>query len=249
MRDRDRLFLIGGVMVAVLVVTWMFWVSPERKSAAALESQVATAQQSVATAQGQLQAAQSNKRQYAAAYTALVNVGKAVPATDEVPSLIYELDQASNARDVAFSSVTAGGGSGSSAPAAAVDSATAAAPGLSTLPFQFEFHGTFFDLYHLLGRLNNFAVQTKNGTLIVTGRLLTIQGASLTPAGTSGGTSSTSSTSSAPSAVELEGTVTADAYVLPATPATSAATPATPTAAGTTATPSTTAPAVIQPNP
>ena len=61
MRERDRLFLILGVMVAVLVVSWMFWVSPERKTAAGLEAQVTSAQQSLATAQTQLQTAQANK--------------------------------------------------------------------------------------------------------------------------------------------------------------------------------------------
>lgn len=243
MRDRDRLLLIAGVVVAVLVVAWMFWVSPERKSAAALQQQVATAEQSLSTAQSQLQAAQANKRQYAGAYTALVNVGKAVPATPEVPSLIYELDQASNARDVAFQSITAGG-SGTASSASSAASITAPT-GLTPLPFSFIFHGTFFDLYHLLGRLNNFAVQTKTGTLIVTGRLLTIEGATLTPATSS---SSSGSTSSAPSTVELTGTITATAYVLPATPTTSA-TPTAPATSGTPATPSTAAPAVIQPNP
>lgn len=243
MRERDRFLLIGGVVLAVLVVSWMFWVSPERKAAAAAQAQVTSEKQTLSTAESQLQTAQASKNSYAAAYTALVGVGKAVPATPEVPSLIYELDQASNLRDVTFDSITSGGGSSGSSSSAASSSASAPAA-FTTLPFTFEFTGTFFDLYHLLGRLNSFAVQTKNGTLIVTGRLLTIQGVSLV-----GAASSSSSGASGSSAVQmLHGTVTASAYVLPPTApssgTSSGGTATTPATGGTTAGAT---PAVIQP--
>jgi hypothetical protein len=256
MRERDRLILIVGVVLAVLVATWMFWVSPERKAAASVEQQVASAQSTLSTAESQLQTAQSNKAKYATAYTALVGVGKAVPASAEVPSLIYELDQASNLHDVEFTSITAGGGGGSgstaapASPAPSSSSSTSSSTASSTaaaaataLPFTFEFDGTFFDLYHLLGRLNSFAVQTKNGSLIVTGRLLTIQGAQLAPASTS------TTTASGPSAQILHGTITASAYMLPAatpTAASSSGGSSTTTPSGTTATGT---PAVIPASP
>jgi type II secretion system (T2SS) protein M len=217
MQGRDRMLLIGGVVIALLVVTWMFWVSPERKKAADLAAQVTQAQQSLTTAQSQLAAAQASKAKYASAYVSLVNVGKAVPATPEVPSLIYELDQASHVRDVAFNSITTGSGSGGGSSSSSSAAAAAAPTSFTALPFTFQFTGTFFDLYHLLGRLNAFAVQTKDGTLKVTGRLLTIQGASLTPS-----QSAASPGTSAPVAGGLlTGTVTADAYVLPPTSASS----------------------------
>ncbi len=218
MRERDRLILIVGVVVAVLIVTWMFWVSPERKAAASVEQQVSAAQSTLSTAQSQLATAQANKDKYGSAYAALVSVGKAVPANPDVPSLIYQLDQASNLRDVEFTSISVGGaggaGSTASTPAPASTSSSSSSSSSSTaataMPFTFEFDGTFFDLYHLLGRLNSFAVQTKNGSLIVTGRLLTIQSAQLAPSTTSGGTTS------GPSTQILHGTITADAYMLPA---------------------------------
>ena len=112
MRERDRLILIVGVVVAVLIVTWMFWVSPERKAAASVEQQVSAAQSTLSTAQSQLATAQANKDKYGSAYAALVSVGKAVPANPDVPSLIYQLDQASNLRDVEFTSISVGGAGG-----------------------------------------------------------------------------------------------------------------------------------------
>ncbi len=240
MQARDRLLLTAGVVLAVLVATWMFWVSPERKAAAAVAAQVTQAQQTLQTAQSQLATAETSKAKYASAYVALVNVGKAVPATPELPSLIYELDQATNVRNVSFDSITAGGGSGSSS-----GSSGAATPSAFTpLPLTFQFTGTFFDLYHLLGRLNSFAVQTKKGTLIVTGRLLTITGATLAPAG-----QGASSSSPAVAGGVLRGTITADAYVLPASATTGSTSGTSPAggpapAAGSS---STGTPAVIQP--
>ncbi len=239
MKVRDRLLLIAGVVLAVLVATWMFWVSPERKAAAAVAAQVTQAQQTLQTAQSQLATAETSKAKYASAYVALVNVGKAVPANPEVPSLIYELDAASSVRNVSFDSISVGssGGGSGSAPSAGTPTT------FTALPFTFQFTGTFFDLYHLLGRLNSFAVQTKQGTLIVTGRLLTIDGASLAPAAQSG-----SSTSSAVAGGVLRGTINADAYVLPAAATTgstsSSGSSGSSSAAGSS---STGAPAVIQP--
>ena len=46
--------------------------------------------------------------QYAAAYAAVVNLGKAVPAEPGSASLIYQLEEASNLRDVGFNSIVSG---------------------------------------------------------------------------------------------------------------------------------------------
>lgn len=252
MSERDRLVLIAAVVLGVLVCTWMFVVSPERKSASAADQAVAAAQQTLTTAQTALGTAQTSKARYASSYTALVAVGKAVPATPEVPSLMYQLDQAASLRNVNFASITAGSGSGSTAAASSTTSTGTASSGPTPLPFTFSFTGTFFDLYHLLGRLNTFAVQTKSGTLVVTGRLLTIQGVSLTGS-SSGGTAASSSGGSSSGTTsgggELTGLVTASAYVMsPASPSsgsTGGGATTAPAAGGTSASGT---PAVIQPS-
>jgi len=238
MRDRDRLILIGAVVVAVLVVSWMFWVSPERKKAATVHDQVATAQQTLSTAQTQLSSAQTSKAQYADAYAALVGVGKAVPPTAEVPSLIYEVNHAAGTHGVGFTSIA-------TANSAAGSTAAVVPSGFTPMPFQFTFTGTFTDLYHLLGRLQSFEVQTPSGKLVVTGRLLTITSASLAVAGGGSSTPTTGTAGTAPSAVVLTGDVNATAYVLPPTvPTTGAATTAgAPPTTGSSATPAT--PALI----
>ncbi len=95
MTGRDRIVLIGIVVIAILGATWMLGVSPERKKAAQLDTQVAEAQAQLASAESKVSSARAAQSQYATAYASLVSIGKAVPPGDEVPSLIEELSHAS----------------------------------------------------------------------------------------------------------------------------------------------------------
>jgi Tfp pilus assembly protein PilO len=247
MTGRDRMVLIGIVVVALLGAAWMLVVSPERQKAAQLETQVAAAQAQLASAEGKVSSARAAQSQYSTAYASLVSIGKAVPPSDEVPSLIEELSNASNEKQVDFSSITSGDGSSSSASSGAA-TATAAA-GFSQLPFSFVFEGSYFDLEHLFNKLTSFAKLDSAGDLQVSGRLLTIQSVKLAPA----------STGSEPdkSSGALTGSITATAYVLPgstggitgatgtASPAAGAASPAASSAAAS----SPTSPAIVRVNP
>ena len=94
MTTRDRLALIGISSLALLAVVWLLLVSPERKKAAELDKQVSAASAQLATAESEATSARSAQTHYAAAYASVVNLGKAVPPTEEVPSLIYQLQSA-----------------------------------------------------------------------------------------------------------------------------------------------------------
>ncbi|HEY4812464.1 MAG TPA: type 4a pilus biogenesis protein PilO, partial [Solirubrobacteraceae bacterium] len=229
MTGRDRIVVIVVVLVAVLGAAWMLVVSPERKQASGLNAQVSAAQAQLASADSAVANARAAQSQYAAAYTSVVSLGKAVPPTQEVPALIDELAQATNRKDVQFASIATGGSSGS----AAVSS------GFAELPFTLTFEGSYFDLEHLFNKLTSFAAPTTSGDLQVSGRLLTIESVKLAPAGTS--------TTSKGAATKLTGSVTATAYTLPAgqgltgtasaTSPTGATTPAATTAAPASSTP------------
>jgi Type II secretion system (T2SS), protein M len=212
MTARDRLVLIGIVVLVVLAGGWLLVVSPERKSAAQAQAQVESAHQQLETAQAQATSARSAQQRYTAAYSSVVSLGKAVPPQEEVPSLIYELNHASHQRDVEFSSITtsATGSSGSATPTAGTASAAAgAAPAAFTqMPFTFVFKGSFEGLSHLLGEIDGFAVRTNAGGVVVSGRLLTVQGADITLESQSSPTSGSKNT-------PLSATITATAYVLP----------------------------------
>jgi Tfp pilus assembly protein PilO len=206
MTTRDRLALIGISTLAVLGLVWLMLVSPERKEASKLSSQITQAKAQLASAEGEAATAHSAHARYSTAYASVVKLGKAVPPTEEVPSLIYQLAQASNQRHVEFSSITNGaaGTAGATPPPTAPAAAgAAAAEAFTQMPFTFVFNGSFADLYHLFRQLDQATVRTSSGGLRVSGRLLTLQGMKLEPqSGTTSG--------------ELTGTITATAYVLPA---------------------------------
>jgi Tfp pilus assembly protein PilO len=264
--------LIGLLVLAVLGAGWILVVSPERQQASKLNAQVSSAQSALSSAEAQLTHARSDQAQYSAAYASVVSLGKAVPPSQEVPSLIYQLAQASNQKDVEFSSITSTSATGpsasttpsASAPASTTTSKTTATAAASTaaagstaaastaaaftqMPFTFVFNGDFFDLEHLFHRLDSFASVSSSGQVAVSGRLLTIQSIKLTPTSTDGTPTSGSH--------ELSGTITATAYELPAgqglTGSASSAAPGavTPTAASPTGSSSPTAPAIARVTP
>ena len=204
MTTRDRLALIGISTLAVLGLVWLMLVSPERKEASSLSSQITQAHEQLAKAETEATTARAAQSRYAAAYASVVKLGKAVPPSEEVPALIYQLAQASNQKNVEFNSITAGGAAGGAAPPAAGAAAAAGPPEVFTqMPFTFVFNGSFADLYHLFRQLDQATARTASGELHVSGRLLTLQGLKLQP-------------ESEKTGGQLTGTITATAYVLPA---------------------------------
>lgn len=234
MTGRDRIVAIAIAALAVLAAAWMLVVSPERKQAGELSTQVTTAQAQLTSAESQLANARSAQAQYTSAYAAVVSLGKAVPPTQEVPSLIVQLAQASNNKSVEFASIVSGSGTATSASPSAAAAATAAA--FTPMPFTFVFNGSFFELEHLFEGLNRFTLRKTSGGLQVSGRLLTIQSVKLSPLA-SGATETSKSAASS----NLNGTITATAYVLPASQGlTGGATAAAPASSSSSATVSTT---------
>ncbi len=235
MTTRDRLMLMGIVALAVLLGAWLTTVSPERERASKVTAEVESARQQLATAESQADSATNARAQYSTAYSSLVSLGQAVPASAETPALIYMLDRASHSRDVQFSSITNGSSGSSSASVGAVPAAQGA--GFTAQPFTFVFDGSFVDLYKLLNQLEGFTVQTPTGSLHVDGRLLTIDTVSLAP---NTSEAQSSSSSSKHKSAQLTGTITATAYVLPAgESALGGATPSGPAGAATKASSST----------
>lgn len=267
MTGRDRIVITVVAALVIIAAAWMLVVSPERNKAAKLATEVSAAQGQLASAESQLSSASAAQARYQADYAAIVSLGKAVPASEEEPALIYQLAQATNQKNVEFNSIALGGsGSGSSASASAsakgasaggVGAAGAAGAGFKQMPFTFTFTGSFDSLYNLFTQLNGFALRTSAGGLRVRGRLLTIQNVNLSTSsgGGPGAGGSGAGASTKGGAEQLTGTITATAYVLSAGQSlTSGATPAGPAGtatqtASTGASSSPNTPAVIQANP
>jgi hypothetical protein len=248
MSTRDRMVLIAIVLVAILGGAWLKVVSPERSKASKLNAQVAAAKAALASAESNVSSAKAAEEKYAQAYASIVNLGKAVPPTQEVTSLIYEISQASNDKSVDFSSITNGSSGTTAGATGTAADASAAAAGFTQLPFTFVFEGGFFELEHLFRQLADLTSVAHSGEVEADGRLLTIQSVKLAPA------AADKPTPGKPPV--LAGTVTASAYVLPPSQGlTAGATSTSPTGAGaspassSTTASSATAPAVVKVNP
>lgn len=194
MTQRDRIAIIVVASVALLATFWIGILGPKRGEAAKLGKELRTEQSRLEQARSELQTYKAARSRYSTNYSAVARLGKAVPADDDVPSLVYQLESTAKHDSVDFHSIklTPKGGASSAAPsgnAPATQSAVAALPpgasvgaaGFPTMPFSFTFEGNFFRLSSFFARLENF-IDSDQQRIDVSGRLLTVDGISLTSA-------------------------------------------------------------------
>jgi Tfp pilus assembly protein PilO len=198
MTRRDRLILLILAGAAVLAGFWFLALAPKRTEAADLSTQITAQQERLQTAQQTVAEGLRAKADYPRDAAMVARLGAAVPADDELPSLLYQLETASRGAHVRFDALVRASGSpnaastpaasgptstpaaGTAASASLPPGATVGTAGLATLPFTFEFTGSYFDLQRLLGRLDGF-VRADGDNVSVRGRLLTVDGVALTP--------------------------------------------------------------------
>ena len=199
MTARDRIVIMVVLAVGVVVAGWMLVVSPKRDQAAALSTQISAQQTQLDTARTQLAAGQSAHRAFAGQYAQLAKLGEAVPPDDDVPSLIYQVQNAAQGAKVSFrslqlgnagsgsssssSSSTPGSSSAATAPAQLPPGAAVGAAGLPTEQFTFTLTGNFSHLANFFNRLQNF-VTSRGSSLLISGRLMSINAINLAPAAT-----------------------------------------------------------------
>jgi Tfp pilus assembly protein PilO len=196
MDARTRLLLGILATVGVIAAAWLLAVAPRREHATALGAQVAQAQRTRDDALARAAAAEQARATYARDYATVARLGKAVPVSTDVPSLVFQLESAARRAKVDFRAVTVLDSvpAAPAAPAAGVPSGG----GIQPTPFSFKFEGSFFGLQKLLARVDRFS-RVKGTQISVDGRLLTIDGLTVSPA--------------RQGLPEVQGLVTARAYV------------------------------------
>jgi hypothetical protein len=249
----NKIILAVAVAAAVLAGFWFLVLAPKRLEATRLDAKITSKQAEAAQAQQQRVSYEKARASYKANYTKLVSLGKAVPADDDVRSLMVQLDSVAGNTHVGFDKVDVGSGAASVAPSTTTTAPTgttgatattaptlAPAPGLSpigttgvsALPFALSFSGSFFNLSTYFDRLENF-VAVRNQHVRAKGRLLRIESIDITP-GSTGWPSMTAA-------------VGAASYVIDPIPALGAAPTSTTPGTGTTPAPSATTPAGTTP--
>ena len=239
--SRDRILLCVLAGAAVLAGFWFAILGPKRADLRQMNADLAVQRQRLERAQATAAQARAARARYAADYSAVVTLGQAVPAEDGLPSLLYQIDSSAHDAKIDFSSMTSGsaaaGAAGSTATTATGDAATGATAGATAtaptpMPLSFIFNGSFFEMEHMLDRVQRF-VRTGGADVAVKGRLLSVDDIQLAPA--------------AKGFPRIQATISANAYTMPApralgdsaaagaaTPASGATTSPTTTATGTT---------------
>ena len=106
--DRDRKILIAIVPVLALVAYWFLLLAPKREEASTAGDELTTQQQRLDTARTNLQTAQGAKQKFDASYAQIVRLGKAIPSTVDMPSLLVQLDAAASGTGIKFTKIKAG---------------------------------------------------------------------------------------------------------------------------------------------
>lgn len=192
MTKRDRIVVTVLAAVAVLAGFWFVAIKPKRAELAQLDTQLAEQTQRRDAALQLVAAGENARTGYRRDYATVAKLGKAVPASEQTPSLVYALETTAQAHDIDFRSLKFGGSGGAaSTPAtstAATQAAAAVAPpgssvgpaGFPTLPFDFTFEGGFKDMERFLSAVERYTTTTGSGEdVAVRGRLFTVDSVSI----------------------------------------------------------------------
>jgi len=194
MSTDNRTLLLVIPVIAALVAFWFLVISPKQDEAKKLESEVASLQSAVQEQEAAVVAGMEARTQFPGDYHRLVVMGKAVPVDDDTASFLVQVNEIAGSSGVSFRAIKASqGGSDAVAaappttPAPATESAVALLPigatvgsaGLPTLPYELTFRGTYFQVADFMAGVDRL-VKTRQKNIAADGRLVTIDGFTLT---------------------------------------------------------------------
>jgi Tfp pilus assembly protein PilO len=118
MSDRDKKILTLLLPVALIAAYWFLVLSPKKEESAAIQDKLSQAQSEQQTAESAAAAVSGAKSNFAADYTTVIRLGKAVPSTVDMPSLLVQLDRAARGTDISFDKIQTGERTAAPTPAA-----------------------------------------------------------------------------------------------------------------------------------
>lgn len=194
MTEQTKIALVVVAMIALAGAFWLFLLSPKRDEASRLSEQITGLTAEVASANQEAATALAAKKNFAADYKQLVELGAAVPAEAATPSLLVQLNGLSNRAKTSFQSIAIGSGGGEATTTSTEGStellplgAGAGPSGFAAMPYTLAFEGGFFDITKFIHSLDSLVKTKADGQVDAHGRLVTIDSFSLTPIGSEGG--------------------------------------------------------------
>jgi len=123
---RNQILLVAVAAVAAVAAYWMLALSPKREEATKLAKTITTKQGELKAAEAELATYEKAKAGYKANYSLVARLGKAVPADDDVRSMLVQLNAAAGRSKVDFRTIQVGGSGAAAlaAPAAPAASST-----------------------------------------------------------------------------------------------------------------------------
>jgi Tfp pilus assembly protein PilO len=210
MTSSNRVIVTALAIAVLAVGFWMLLLGPKRDEASKLATEIETVKSSLAQHEAEVDEAIEARHEFAADYQHLVVLGKAVPGDDDTSSLLVQLNRIADNAGVSFRTLSlakaengteaapapeapapaAPSTEGSAAPASLPSPTEVAAStlplgaaigpaGLGVMPYSLTFDGDFFEIADFIKGLDSL-VKTENANVAVDGRLITINGFSLT---------------------------------------------------------------------
>jgi Tfp pilus assembly protein PilO len=198
----NRTVIATAVVLVILAGFWLLVLGPKRKEADNLTKELSQQQQILTTAQAEATEALAAKRSFPNDYRQLVILGKAAPESDETASLLVLLNHISAGAKVSFDSLSLESASEPTTTAAAPEASPTSAPtplppteaeaallplgaavgtaNLGVMPYDLTFTGSFFQIADFIQGIER-QVSTDRSGVDVRGRLITLDGFSLTP--------------------------------------------------------------------
>ncbi|OFW57125.1 MAG: hypothetical protein A2133_08780 [Actinobacteria bacterium RBG_16_64_13] len=171
MSRKVRMGLMAAALVVFIALCWFFLLSPIRGKIADTDSAIEAERNSLSKAQVALAQAESTREEGKRNQARLLELGKMVPPTEELPSLLLQIQDLADQSGIDFIAVTPGD------PTSEDETAT-----YLIIPLDLDFSGTFFDVSDFIYR----AEQMVAGP----GRLLAMKSLELSLAGETGASAS-----------------------------------------------------------
>jgi Tfp pilus assembly protein PilO len=199
-KGSDKGIILGVIFALVLAGFYFKVLSPKREKASALSEDITKLKADIGVQEQNVAYGEDARQRFPAYYGRMVVLGKAVPAQADTASLLVELNSVSGRADVKFNSIELSEGgaattAATTAPTPATEATAATVPlgasvgpaGLSTMPYTLNFTGTFFDVADFFSGLDSLNDLRDGGAMVSTdGRLMTVDGFSLSPTVTLG---------------------------------------------------------------
>lgn len=167
MSRKVKFALIGVGIIVVVALVWFFLLSPIRGDIQATQDAIVEEQEQFLLAQTALAQAQATREEGKRNQARLLELSKMMPPSQELPSLLLQIQDLADQSGIDFVAVT---------PGSLLTSPDH--PEFSTVPLDLEFAGTFFDVSDFAYRAEHMAAGP--------GRLLAIKSVSLTLEGSAG---------------------------------------------------------------